>query len=273
MTVDQLPADLDGFTDSGHSAVYDLFHNRTFVRLLSLTVVFLSWELYGRTNSLYTSYPTEIIAAGIDTMVDSVLPAFRATAAGFSVGFIISAPLGIIFGIILGRVRSLDIALTPFMMALYSTPRITLIPLLVLWLGVDFKLRVAIVILSSIFPIIINMHAGIREVDNELIDVGRAFTASRRQELWTIVIPGSLPFLFTGLRIGLARALGGVVTAELTAAVVGIGRLILDSARFLRLDDMFVPLIILGMMSIALTALLERVRKLVMPWERREVTP
>jgi NitT/TauT family transport system permease protein len=154
------------------------------------------------------------------------------------------------------------------MMAIYSTPRITLIPLLVLWLGIDLKLRVAIVALSAVFPIIINMYAGVREVDKELVDVGRAFTASRRQELWTIVIPGSLPFLFTGLRIGLARALGGVVTAELTAAVVGIGRLLLDSARFLRLDEMFVPLIVLGLMSIGLTALLAYIQRVTMPWER-----
>lgn len=241
---------------------------KTFVRFASFAVVFLTWEAYGRTNALFASYPTAIIRAAIDTMVDSVLPAFRATVAGFGTGFLIAAPLGILIGIVLGRVRVLDIALMPFMMALYSTPRITLIPLLVLWLGVDFKLRVAIVILSSVFPIIINVHAGVREVDRELLDVARSFTATRRQELRTIVIPGALPFMFTGLRIGLARALGAVVTAELTAAVVGIGRLILDSARFLRLDEMFVPLIVLGILSIALTALLERARRLAMPWER-----
>jgi taurine transport system permease protein len=78
--------------------------------------------------------------------------------------------------------------------------------------------------------------------------------------------------MFTGLRIGLARALGAVVTAELTAAVVGIGRLILDSARFLRLDEMFVPLIILGLLSVGLTAVLEYARKLAMPWERHEAS-
>jgi ABC-type nitrate/sulfonate/bicarbonate transport system permease component len=138
----------------------------------------------------------------------------------------------------------------------------------VLWLGIDFQLRVAIVVLSSIFPIIINMHAGVKEVDRELLDVGRAFTASRRQELRTIVLPGSLPFMFTGLRIGLARALGGVITAELTAAVVGVGRLIIDGARFLRLDEMFVPLILFGIISIMFTAILGFLQELAMPWHR-----
>jgi NitT/TauT family transport system permease protein len=231
-------------------------------------VVLTSWELYGRTNALFASYPSAVVAAAFRTMVSDVIPAFQATLAGFSIGFLVAAPVGILVGIALGRVRLFDVAFTPFMMAIYSTPRITLIPLLVLWLGIDLKLRVAIVALSAVFPIIINLYAGVREVDKELVDVGRAFTASRRQELWTIVIPGSLPFLFTGLRIGLARALGGVVTAELTAAVVGIGRLLLDSARFLRLDEMFVPLIVLGLMSIGLTALLAYIQRVTMPWER-----
>ncbi|HVR31143.1 MAG TPA: ABC transporter permease [Acidimicrobiia bacterium] len=236
------------------------------VRLVSLIVVMSSWELYGRTNPIFASYPSAIISAATRTMVDKVLPALQTTLWGFTVGFLIAAPLGILFGIALGRVKLLEVSMTPFMMAIYSTPRVTLIPLLVLWLGIDFRLRVAIVALSSIFPIIINMHAGVKEVDRELLDVGRAFTASRRQELLTIVLPGSLPFMFTGLRIGLARALGGVITAELTAAVVGIGRLIIDGARFLRLDEMFVPLILFGILSISFTAILGFLQRLAMPW-------
>ncbi len=125
-----------------------------------------------------------------------------------------------------------------------------------------------IVILASIFPIIINVHAGVREVDRELIDVGRAFTATRRQELLTIVIPGSLPFMFAGLRIGMARALGSIIMAEMTAAVTGVGWILINSGRFLRLDEMFVPLISLGLLAILLTGLLEGFRQMIMPWER-----
>lgn len=242
--------------------------SRFFIRTVSLIVVFVAWELYGRQHELFASYPVAIVKAGIETMVTKVLPALRVTVVGFATGFAISAPLGILIGLAMGRMRSLDLAVTPFMMALYSTPRITLIPLLVLWVGVDFKLRVVIVILASIFPIIINVHAGVREIDRELIDVGRAFTATRRQELFTIVIPGSLPFMFAGVRIGMARGMGSVIMAEMTAAVVGVGRLILDDGRFLRLDDMFVPLISLGLLAILLTGLLEGLRRMVMPWER-----
>jgi len=270
MTADQTTRRIEEPSLSDSGRLRRFINSPNAVRLLSLLIVLTAWELYGRTNALFASYPTAVVEAAIRTMMDSVLPAFRATLLGFSVGFAIAAPLGILIGLVLARVRVIDIALTPFMMAIYSTPRITLIPLLVLWLGIDFKLRVVIVALSAIFPIIINVYAGVKAVEGDLLEVGRAFTATRRQELSTIVIPGSLPFVFTGLRIGLARALGGVVTAELTAAVVGIGRLILDSARFLRLDEMFVPLILLGLFSIALTALLGYIQRKAMPWHRAE---
>jgi NitT/TauT family transport system permease protein len=238
------------------------------LRIASLVVVFGAWEILGRSRPLFTSYPSAVLTAAVEIFVPQVIPAFASTLSGFTVGFAIAAVLGVLIGIAMGWVRVVEIALQPYVNAFYATPRVALIPLLILWLGIDFRLRVAIVVLSAVFPIIVNTFAGVKHADAELLDVGRAFTATRMQQLRTIVIPGCLPFVFTGLRIGLARALGGVVVAEMAAAVTGIGRLILDDAKFLRLDQMFVPLILLGVIAIALTSALVWIQRRTTPWLR-----
>ena len=236
--------------------------------IVSLACVLALWEVFGRIEPLYTSYPSEIASAAWRTLPDEVLPAFGSTLAGFAVGLAIAAVLGIAIGFAMARVSVIEIALSPYVNALYATPRIALIPLLVIWLGIDFQLRVAIVVLSAIFPIIITVWVGGKETDAQLLQVGRAFLAGPWQRWRTVIFPASLPYVFTGLRLGLARALTGIVVAEMTAAISGIGRLILDDARYLQTADLFVPLILLGLLSIALTALLDRLQRKVTPWRR-----
>lgn len=247
-------------------AVVNALRSPWSLRILSIASLLLAWELYGRSRPLFTSYPSAVITAAIEIFLPQVVPAFASTLTGFAVGFVIAAVVGVVIGIAMGWVRVVEVALQPYVNALYATPRIALIPLLILWLGIDFRLRVAIVVLSAVFPIIVNAYAGVKHADAELLDVGRAFTATRTQQLRTIIIPGCLPFVFTGLRIGLARALGGVVVAEMAAAVTGVGRLIIDDAKFLRLDQMFVPLILLGVVAIGLTTVLVWVQRRTMPW-------
>jgi NitT/TauT family transport system permease protein len=174
--------------------------------------------------------------------------------------------LGVVIGFAMGRIRLVDLILDPYVSALYATPRVALVPLLVLWVGIDFELRVTIVILSSIFPIIINTYIGAKSVDRELIDAGRAFAANGWQLLTTVVVPGSLPYLFAGLRIGVARALVGIIVAEMAAAVTGTGQLIIQFGRFFQTDRLFVPVIILGLFSIVLAELVYWAQRRATPW-------
>lgn len=244
--------------------------SRVAVSVISLLVVAAAWELAGRAMPLFLSYPTAIAQAASERLIPDVIPAFRSTMSGFAVGFAIAAPAGIAVGLAMGRSRLIDLILAPYMNALYATPRIALIPVLILWFGIDFELRVTIVVLSAIFPIIINTYVGAKEVDREMLDIGRAFTANSLQQLRTIVIPGSLPFVFAGLRIGLARALGGVVVAEMTASIVGVGRLLINYGRYIQTDKLFVALILLGVISVLLTAALVRFQRQVTPWSQEE---
>ena len=134
----------------------------TMLRIGSVVAVLVLWEVLGRLDPIVASYPTAIVAAFVElAFVDNTLwPAFATTLQGLVVGFAISSVLGVAIGFAMGRIRLVDLILDPYVSALYATPRIALVPLLVLWVGIDFELRVTIVVLSSIFPIIINTYIG-----------------------------------------------------------------------------------------------------------------
>ena len=241
------------------------------LRILSLAVVLLSWEVYGRQNPLFVSYPSAIATAFVNRFFPEILPAFGNTAKAFGLGFAISGPLGIVTGMAMGRSRVVDTALSPYVNALYVTPRVTLIPLLVIWLGVGFTMQVVIIVLSSIFPVIVTVYAGARVMDRDLVDVGRVFAASRWQIFRTIIVPGTLPYIFTGARLGMARALAGVISAEMTVAITGVGRLLIQKAQFLKMDELFAPLILLGLISILLTRTLIGLQGRLTPWAQQGV--
>lgn len=245
----------------------------TSLRVLSVIIVGIAWEILGRQAPIFASYPSAIAVAAYEITIESnrLLPALATTLEGLIVGFVIAAVGGVVIGFAMARIRLVDLILDPYVSALYATPRIALIPLLVLWFGVDFELRVTVVVLSAIFPIIINVYTGAKNVDVEYLETARAFAASRWQLLRTVVLPGSLPFVFAGLRIGVARSLIGVTVAEMTAAITGTGALLIAFGRVFATDRLFVPVIVLGLLSILLGELIHLVQRRAMPWRRSQV--
>jgi NitT/TauT family transport system permease protein len=239
------------------------------IRLGSIVVVLAAWEVVGRLNPLFTSYPTAIARAAVDLVADGRLqPALLTTLQGLAAGYFLAIGIGVPLGFAMARIRTLNIALDPYVAALYATPRITLIPLLVLMVGIGFQLRLVIVVLSAVFPVIINVRDGALEVDRSYIDVARSFAASRWQVLRTVVLPGSVPYLFVALRIGAQRAIIGVIVAEMTSALAGTGILLLDLAQFFRTDAVMVIILIIGFFSILVTAGLRWLQHRVSPWLR-----
>jgi NitT/TauT family transport system permease protein len=240
------------------------------LRLLSLIVVFGIWEAWGRANPFFASYPSDIARAASEILFPEVLPAFMTTLVALATGMLISIPIGIAFGFGMARFRLLEVALLPYMNAIYATPRIALIPILVLWLGIDFELRVTIVALGAVFPIIINSYAGAKNVDPEMLDTAKAFMANERQLLRTIVLPATVPFVFAGLRIGMGRGISGVIVAEMTAALTGVGRILISHAKYLQIAELFVGIMLLGFVSLLLMGGLARFQRRITPWADAE---
>jgi NitT/TauT family transport system permease protein len=257
-------------TPFGQALARRLFTRRNGLRLLSLIFVFGVWELWGSANPYFASYPSAIVAAATQNFFPTILPAFVITLTAMAVGMLIAIPIGMAIGFAMGRVRLIDVAITPYMYAIYATPRIALIPILVLWLGIDFNLRITIVALGAVFPIIINTYVGTKDTDSELLDVGRVFIANGWQTLRTIVVPSAAPFVFAGIRIGIGRAVSGVIVAEMTSALTGVGRLLISYAKYLQVAELFVGVMTLGLFALVLYAGLARLQRRLTPWADTE---
>jgi NitT/TauT family transport system permease protein len=199
---------------------------------LAGVIVFLAlWEIGSRAGIIDRSFfgrPTGIVEAGIkEVQTERFWGDLMASVSEFGIGYILAIGLGIPMGLAAGRFRRLQFAFDPWLNFFNSLPRIALLPVLVIMFGVFGPAsKIAVVFLGAFFSIVIPTVQGVRTVDRRFVDVARSFQASERLLFRSVVIPSTVPFIITGMRLGIARALIGVVTAELYTQTEGIGVLI-----------------------------------------------
>ena len=240
------------------------------IQLASLVVVLAVWEIVGRNTSPALFTPPSAVARAAVEMIGSgeLWKYLGPSLLVLGIGLTISVILGVGIGLVLARFWIADVAVGPYVTFLYSTPAVALVPLIVLWAGYQLNAKVIILILFAFFPMAINTYQGVKNVDPKLLEVGKAFRCSERQ-LWTnIVLPAALPFIIAGLRLAVGRGLIGMVLADLYTAISGIGYLIVRSAATYRVDRMFVPIVTLGLLGIAFTAIVTWVERRAVPWTR-----
>ena len=160
--------------------------------------------------------------------------------------------IGVPLGLIIGRFRVAEAAFGIYITAGYAMPLVALVPLLVLWLGLGFKVKAAVVFLMALFPICINTWLGVTAVPKTLIEVGKSFVAPPMVILRRIVLPATLPYIMAGIRLAVGRAVVAMVIAEFFTTISGLGAMIINSANNFDTATMFVPIIILMVMAIGL---------------------
>jgi NitT/TauT family transport system permease protein len=186
------------------------------------------------------------------------------------VAFLIASVVGIALGLLIGRYRVVDAGTDWLVNALYATPLVAIIPLVVLWFGLGNTAKTFIVTILAVFPILINTTAGVRNVPKQLIDVGSAFAANERQIFAKIILPSALPYMMTGLRLGVGRAIIGMVVAEFFTAITGLGALIVKYGNQYDTASMFVPIFVLMLLGIALSLAVRRAEAWIAPWKATE---
>jgi NitT/TauT family transport system permease protein len=231
-----------------------------------------AWELLGRhVNPLFMSYPSAVLRAGA-VMVSSgeLWLALKSSMLTLLVGFFTAALIGIAVGLLVGRYKVIDAATDWLVNALYATPLVALTPLIILWFGLGDLAKFFIVTILAVFPILINTAAGVRNVPRALIELGAAFAANERQTFVKIIVPAVVPFMMTGLRLGIGRAIIGMVVAEFFTAITGLGALIVKYGNQYDTASMFVPILILMVLGVLLTSLVRRVEERFAPWRTHD---
>ncbi|MBI4319664.1 MAG: ABC transporter permease [Chloroflexi bacterium] len=221
------------------------------------------WEYIGTSgvmNPMFTSSPSLIYKAGAKLIADGkIWNDMYVSATEFSLGYGLSIFVGIPAGILFGWYRRLNYVADPFVAALYATPRVALLPLLIIWFGIGINSKIAVIFLGAVFPILMNTFSGVRTLDASLLNAARSFGANDRQIFTTIALPGSVPFILTGLRLGVGRALIGVVVGELYAATAGVGYLIAVAGATFQTDKVMVGVLIIASWGIIFLKVLEAI--------------
>ena len=239
------------------------------ISLISVVIVVGLWETFGRgVNPIFASYPSAIFAAA-EEMAKSgqIFTAFFQSMKGLILGYILSALVGIPLGLLLGRYRWAEHGLGIYVTAGYAAPLVALIPLFMLWFGLGLTVKVAIIFSLALFPITINTWFGVKAVPKTLIEVGTAFVASDVAIMWKIIVPATLPYIMTGLRLAVGRAIIAMVIAEFFTSITGLGGIILTASDSFDTATMFVPVIILMALGIGGTSLVHWFESKVAPWQ------
>ena len=242
---------------------------RWVITLGSVVTMLILWEIFGRrVNPVFGSYPSAIAVAFWELAVSGQLwSALFESLRPFFLGYALAILVGVPLGLLIGGFRVAEAALGIYVTAGYAMPLVALVPLLILWLGLGFAVKVSIVFLMALFPICINTWLGVVAVPKALIEVGKSFVAPDLVILRRIVLPATLPYIMAGIRLAVGRAVVAMVIAEFFTTISGLGAVIINSANNFDTATMFVPIIILMVMAIGLNWLIGWVEHTVAPWQ------
>ena len=242
------------------------------IRTAAVAVFFVIWEYFGRRmDPIFMAPPSAIFKAALELAQSGALgKALVQTLWPFAVGMALTVVVGIALGILMAQWRTLEYVLDPFVNALYAVPRIALIPLIILWAGLEFAGKVAILVSVAIFPITVNTYSGIRDVRGSMLEIGRAYGATEWQIFWKIVLPAAIPFIMAGIRLAVGLAIIGIIVAEFFTAISGLGGMIVEYANVFATAKLFVPLIVIAVVGVALTELVMWLERRLSRWRRLE---
>jgi NitT/TauT family transport system permease protein len=235
---------------------------------MSLVTLAAIWEVAGRTGNAHLLPPlSKVMTVWAELLISGQL--FQAIAVSFqalALGFFISVVFGIPLGLLMGRYRRLESFLDVYMTALLAVPMISFIPFLVIAFGLGLQSRVWIVFLFAFVIIVINTTAGVRSVDPTLTEMARSFGARESELFLKIIVPAAMPMIMAGIRLGMGRAVLGMVTGEMILSVVGFGAMLMTFSASFNSSALFATILTIVLLAVALLALIQHLDRRLMPW-------
>jgi NitT/TauT family transport system permease protein len=230
------------------------------------------WEFVGRyvvTNPILFAPFSKVMVAGWGLLVSGELQRHLAVSSiEFLIGFGLATLCGVALGFLMATNRAAQDILDPWVSFFYSSPLVALIPFFILVFGVGISSKVAIIFTVSIFPILLNAFVGIRAADAHLLEVGAAFNCTRAQVFTKILFPAALPFVIVGLRLGIGRALTGVVVSELFGSTAGLGWLIGTAGQAFDTPTVLFGVLMFSAIGLAMVEALKWIEHAIAPWRK-----
>jgi NitT/TauT family transport system permease protein len=243
--------------------------SRWFAPTISVSMFLFGWWVFSRfMPPVLVPDPTRVARSFVALTLSGELPAaLMETIPPFLYALVLAGFVGITVGWLAGIFPGFSRFIDPFIFALWSTPTIALLPLIFVWFGISTTALVVFVFLNAVFPIIINTQAGVRQVDNSLVEVVRALGANKSEVLRIIVIPSSYPYILSGMRIAIGRAMVGIIVAQTLMAATGIGYMLQYYGQSLQLHNYFAPLVATILLAILLNQLTNWAERRLIRWK------
>jgi len=252
-----------------HRSFYER-HEAAILGGIALVGALALWQAFwsaGKISPLFFTGPSQVAYRFVEEWTKGRLKQDMIySGTNFAIGVGLAIAVGVVLGVIIGWYRRISMVLNPFVTALYSTPRVALIPLVLIWFGIGMQSKVFIVFINAVFPVLINTIGGVRAIDHDLLRAARAYCASDWQIFTTVVIPGAVPFILTGVRQAVSLGLIGVVVGEMFGGSEGIGYMVNYGGQTFQTDTVFLGVTIIALSGIILTWLAERLEKHFSRW-------
>jgi NitT/TauT family transport system permease protein len=254
---------------AGRRRVYSR-KQRWLLGTLNLTIFFILWQLaatYTDIPKLFLPSVTEVWGELVEMHTEGILWGNLGISLWvYVVGMVISIVIAVPLGLFIGGVKIVDRILSPYIWAIYTTPRLILMPLVLLWVGINDTARIVIIVLSAVPATLVVVMEGVKTVDNSLLKAARSFGASRSRLFTSVVMPSTVPFIATGIRMGVSRGLIGLFIGELFTAATGIGYIIALSSKTFNSAQTYAMLFIFVFFCVAMVGLTQLLERKVSVW-------
>jgi NitT/TauT family transport system permease protein len=239
-----------------------------FIRSLSVLIALTIWTY---AESIYGGYlvssPVAVAQRFIEMSLNGMFAeALYATGRIILGGLLLSVVVGIPLGILIGSNKLMDWIANPFVTIFYILPPVGLVPLFIIWFGLDYNSKVLLTFVFGVLPIIINVRVGVKDVSDKLLEVGDSMEATSYQKFRKILLPGTVPHVVSGIRHSIARCLIGAIVAEIFLSAVGIGEIILRSTSVFDIRTNIATLLLLALLSLLFTKGVQIIEYRLFPW-------
>jgi NitT/TauT family transport system permease protein len=239
------------------------------INVISIISLAILWEIAGQTlDSVLIPPLSKIASAWIRLLISGKLLAnLLMSLWTLAAGFFLAVIVGVLIGLLMGRFRAVEHFLDLYINTLMSAPMTAFVPALILWFGLGIESRIAVVFLFAVFVIVINTMTGVKQVDRTFVEMGRSFGAREAEVFFKIILPAAMPAIMAGIRLGMGRAVKGMVTAEMLLTLTGIGAMIMQYGSAFATDALFAVILTILIVAMITMKLVEAVDQWLTGWK------